>query len=207
MKEIVGKVNIGVFVMDKRKVASELVKIAKELTGTRKDKNGKLFLKKLKDSDYRFSVSHPTIQDIVQVVYMLSTNNRRGSIKPMKLVGSNRIYFSTEHWEIDPNYYAEITKDGFDLYELTLKGYNKMEEWNRELLETGKIAKTLLSVGAPKTGSKEWEEIMNMFEKTFKGGRKDKEDRKMWPGYVYQNGEVNEKFHAYLAGYVFGKTN
>lgn len=51
-------------------------------------------------------------------------------------------------------------------------------------------------------GSKEFYEIIEMFDKEYKGYRLDKEDKSMWmSGNVYQNGEVNMLFRAYQKGY------
>jgi hypothetical protein len=49
-------------------------------------------------------------------------------------------------------------------------------------------------------------ELMEMFEKTFKYERLDKEDRSLWPrGIIYQNGQTNALFLAYRHGYALGK--
>ena len=51
-------------------------------------------------------------------------------------------------------------------------------------------------------GSKEFYEIVEMFDKEYKGYRLEKEDKTMWlSGNVYQNGEVNRLFMAYQKGY------
>ena len=55
--------------------------------------------------------------------------------------------------------------------------------------------------------TREHEEIMEMFEKTFKYNRLDKEDKSLWPrGRIYQHGETNELFLAYRHGYALGKS-
>lgn len=54
--------------------------------------------------------------------------------------------------------------------------------------------------------TKEHYELLNQFEREFKGCRLDKEDKAMWPkGYIYQDGQVNEIFQAYQRGYALGK--
>jgi hypothetical protein len=48
-------------------------------------------------------------------------------------------------------------------------------------------------------------DLIEMFDREFKGLRLDKEAKDMWPkGYVYQNGEVNQLFLAYRKGYALG---
>lgn len=56
-------------------------------------------------------------------------------------------------------------------------------------------------------GSKEHYDLIEMFEREFKGeGRFDKEDKALWPkGHVYQHGEINRLFLAYRRGFAFGK--
>ena len=54
--------------------------------------------------------------------------------------------------------------------------------------------------------SREHYELVEMFDREFKGSRLDKEAKDMWPrGYVYQHGEVNQLFLAYRKGFAFGK--
>lgn len=54
--------------------------------------------------------------------------------------------------------------------------------------------------------SKEHEDLMKMFEKIYSHLRLDREDRRMWSKkIIYQNGEANELFLAYRAGYSYGK--
>ena len=56
--------------------------------------------------------------------------------------------------------------------------------------------------------SKEWYELIATFERSefAKGYRRDKEDREFWKrGRLYQNGELNELFRAFQAGYALGK--
>lgn len=55
-------------------------------------------------------------------------------------------------------------------------------------------------------GSKEHEEIMKMFEKIYSYLRLEREPISMWSKkIIYQNGETNELFLAYRAGYSYGK--
>lgn len=53
--------------------------------------------------------------------------------------------------------------------------------------------------------SKEHYELMAQFEMAFKGKRLDREKNKsLWAmGNIYQNGEANELFKAYRAGYSY----
>ena len=55
--------------------------------------------------------------------------------------------------------------------------------------------------------SKEWYEIMELFEKNCNGRfRFDRETKEMWKiGAYYENGECNEWFKIYLAGYMAGR--
>ena len=49
-------------------------------------------------------------------------------------------------------------------------------------------------------------ELMQMFEKEYRGHRLDKEPRGMWAkGIIYQDGRTNELFLSYRRGYAFGK--
>ena len=56
---------------------------------------------------------------------------------------------------------------------------------------------------------KEYMEVIKQFEmeKDYKYKRLDKEDKELWRkiGRVYQDGNLNEIFQAYLKGYAFGK--
>jgi hypothetical protein len=55
--------------------------------------------------------------------------------------------------------------------------------------------------------TKEFYEVIEMFEKHFTGRRLDKEDKARWKeGIVYQHGELNELFKAFRLGYYFGKS-
>lgn len=56
--------------------------------------------------------------------------------------------------------------------------------------------------------TKEWYEIMESFEKGHYGRfRMDREDKEIWKiGAYYQNGECNEWFKMYLAGYMAGRS-
>lgn len=55
-------------------------------------------------------------------------------------------------------------------------------------------------------GTKEHYDVIDMFDREYKGHRLDKEDRSLWRrGIVYQDSHVNELFGAYLRGYAFAK--
>ena len=56
-------------------------------------------------------------------------------------------------------------------------------------------------------GSKEHYDILEQFEKNFKYMRLDKElNKDLWKnGQVYQSGETNNLYNAYIAGYSFGR--
>jgi len=58
-------------------------------------------------------------------------------------------------------------------------------------------------------GSKEHYEILEHFEKNFAYQRLDREKNKeLWrAGQVYENGETNALYKAYISGYGLGKTN
>ena len=58
-----------------------------------------------------------------------------------------------------------------------------------------------------KIGSKEHYEILANFEKNFKGMRLDKEkNNELWKiGQVYENGETNKMYQAFIMGYSFGR--
>lgn len=54
--------------------------------------------------------------------------------------------------------------------------------------------------------SREHYDLIDMFDRLYKGHRLDKEAKAMWPrGYVYQNGEVNDLFLAFRQGVAFGQ--
>lgn len=54
--------------------------------------------------------------------------------------------------------------------------------------------------------SKEHYELMDCFEREFKGMRLDREGKARWSrGNVYQDGTVNALFLAYRRGYALGK--
>lgn len=54
--------------------------------------------------------------------------------------------------------------------------------------------------------SKDHYEMMEMFEREFRGYRLDREDKAMWPkGAVYQSGETNALFLAYRRGVSYGR--
>ena len=55
-------------------------------------------------------------------------------------------------------------------------------------------------------GSKEHYEILEEFEKSHKFFILDKENKKLWKmGQVYQNGETNKLYNAFIKGYAFGR--
>lgn len=55
-------------------------------------------------------------------------------------------------------------------------------------------------------GTKEWEEIIQNFEKHYKHLRLDKEPEEYQKkGQLYQNGEVNNLYTAFALGYSFGR--
>ena len=55
-------------------------------------------------------------------------------------------------------------------------------------------------------GSKEHYELIEMFEREFKGFRFDKEPKDIWPkGNIYQSGETNNLFLAYRRGVSYGR--
>ena len=54
--------------------------------------------------------------------------------------------------------------------------------------------------------SKEHYEVIEMFEKEFKGNRFDKEPKDIWSnGNIYQDGMVNMLFLAYRKGFAMGR--
>ena len=57
-----------------------------------------------------------------------------------------------------------------------------------------------------KIGSKEHYFIMQEFEKAYKYYRLDKENKEMWSsGLIYQDGEVNKLYEAFILGYATGR--
>lgn len=58
-------------------------------------------------------------------------------------------------------------------------------------------------------GSKEHYEILEHFEKNYADQRIDREkDKSLWrKGQVYENGETNALYKAYILGYGLGKIN
>ncbi len=49
-------------------------------------------------------------------------------------------------------------------------------------------------------------DLIEMFERTHQGGRRDKESKDLWKrGVIYQDAEVNKAFLAYRQGYAYGK--
>lgn len=56
--------------------------------------------------------------------------------------------------------------------------------------------------------SQEHYDLIEMFEKVFRGNRFDKEDKSLWSqGNIYQSGETNNLFLAYRQGYAFGRAS
>lgn len=54
--------------------------------------------------------------------------------------------------------------------------------------------------------TKEHIDLMKQFEKDYKFRQPAKEDKSLWlKGHIYQNGEINNLFKAYRAGYSLGK--
>ena len=57
-----------------------------------------------------------------------------------------------------------------------------------------------------KLGTQEHENIMKEFEKLYKYYRLDKEKRGLWgSGLIYQDGEVNKLYQAFILGYATGR--
>lgn len=55
-------------------------------------------------------------------------------------------------------------------------------------------------------GTQEHYDVIAMFDREFKGRRLDKEAKDMWKsGHVYQDGQTDALFNAYLRGYALGK--
>jgi hypothetical protein len=55
-------------------------------------------------------------------------------------------------------------------------------------------------------GSREHYELMEAFEREFRGHRLDREDKEFWRiEQIYQSGETNDLFLAYRRGYAFGR--
>lgn len=53
--------------------------------------------------------------------------------------------------------------------------------------------------------SQEHYDLIEMFDRLFKGHRLDKESKDMWArGYIYQNGETNALFLAFRQGVAYG---
>ncbi len=54
--------------------------------------------------------------------------------------------------------------------------------------------------------SQEHYDLMDMFEREFKGFRMDREEKSLWAaGNIYQSGETNNLFLAYRRGVAYGK--
>lgn len=57
-----------------------------------------------------------------------------------------------------------------------------------------------------KVGTKEFYDILEKFEKDFYHMRLDKESEEFWKiGLIYQNGETNNAYNAYIHGYSLGR--
>ena len=57
-----------------------------------------------------------------------------------------------------------------------------------------------------KVGTKEFDDILENFDKNFKHMRLDKESKEYWSkGQVYQNGETNNAYSAFVLGYSLGR--
>lgn len=55
-------------------------------------------------------------------------------------------------------------------------------------------------------GTKEFYDILERFEKDFCHIRLDKESKDLWKiGQIYQDGETNTAYHAYILGYALGR--
>ena len=55
-------------------------------------------------------------------------------------------------------------------------------------------------------GSKEHYDILAAFEKEYSHLRLDREKKELWRmGQIYQNGEVNLLYRAFISGYALGK--
>lgn len=54
---------------------------------------------------------------------------------------------------------------------------------------------------------KEHYDMLEVFEKTYRGYRTDKEDQSLWPkGRIYEHPELNLLFLAFRHGVAYGKT-
>lgn len=57
-----------------------------------------------------------------------------------------------------------------------------------------------------KVGTKEFYDILENFEKNFYHMRLDKESKEYWgTGQIFQNGETNNAYKAYVQGYSLGR--
>ena len=57
-------------------------------------------------------------------------------------------------------------------------------------------------------GSKEHYDILEQFERNFSDYRLDREDSSLWKkGQVYQSGQTNALYKAYIVGYSFERVN
>ena len=75
---------------------------------------------------------------------------------------------------------------------------------NKEIiLEKGDKIKVLAEMTI---GSKEHYDILDGFERTYHSHRLDREEKDLWKkGQVYQNGETNTLYKAYINGYALGR--
>jgi hypothetical protein len=56
-------------------------------------------------------------------------------------------------------------------------------------------------------GTQEHYDLIEQFDRQFKGRRLDKEAKALWrQGHVYQDGHVDALYHAFIRGYVLGKS-
>jgi len=57
-------------------------------------------------------------------------------------------------------------------------------------------------------GTKEHYEILDAFEKSYRHYRLDREEKALWAkGQIYQSGETNSLYRAFILGYSFGRVN
>ena len=70
--------------------------------------------------------------------------------------------------------------------------------------------RNVAGIGQFQDGSKEFYEVMAMFEKSinkivYVGGSFEKADKDLWhKGYYYNHGKMNELFKVYMSGYQLG---
>ena len=62
-------------------------------------------------------------------------------------------------------------------------------------------------MGAIMVGTKEHYDLLDHFERTTVGRFDREEDKALWKiGAMYQCGETNEKYKAFISGYAYGKS-